>query len=66
MDVRQTEDENKPLLSLYDRFAYYVTCSHCIFLKGSGKIWNYWCRGCVRGIRSLQWVRDVSGELKCL
>ena len=21
MDVRQTEDENKPLLSLYDRFA---------------------------------------------
>ena len=39
MDVRQTEHENKPLLSLYDRFAY-VTCSHCIFFKGSDKIWK--------------------------
>ena len=39
VDVRQTEDENKPLLSLYDRFAY-VTCSHCIFFKGADKIWK--------------------------
>ena len=35
------------------------------FLKVQTKSGN-WCRGCVRGIRSLQWVRDVSGELKCL
>ena len=42
---------------------HYVTCSHCIFLKGSDKIWKL-VQGCVRGIRSLQWVRDVSGELK--
>ena len=42
-----------------------VTCSHCIFLKVQTKSGN-WCRCCVRGIRSLQWVRDVSGELKCL
>ena len=35
------------------------------FLKVQTKSGN-WCRCCVRGIRSLQWVRDVSGELKCL
>ena len=63
MDVRQTEDENKPLLSLYDRFACDLFTLH-IFLKVQTKSGN-WCRGCVRGIRSLQWVRDVSGELKC-
>ena len=39
MDVRQTEDENKPLLSLYDRFAI-VVCSQCIFFNGSDKIWK--------------------------
>ena len=35
------------------------------FLKVQTKSGN-WCRCCVRGIRSLQWVRDVSGDLKCL
>ena len=31
MDVRQTEDENKPLLSLYDRFALCVLFTLHIF-----------------------------------
>ena len=36
------------------------------WMWGKQRMTGNWCRGCVRGIRSLQWVRDVSGELKCL